>query len=519
MSENENPNFEKWQDWGVSEIVEDLMGKSFICPECGNRHTMVTQKLVLRKGLVDSVGKEIKGLGLSGKCLVVFDKNTYEIAGARLLESLKEYNPSKFVFMRDDLHADSAAIGRLLIAMQEHVDFLVSCGSGTINDTVRFTSFMMKKPFVAFGTAASMDGYASSSSPIMVDGFKTSYPGRAPLGIFADTEILAGAPRKMTAAGFGDVLAKIIAVIDWRLAYDVEGEPYCPLIASLVEKAVYECAALSEELAGADPDACGKLMQVLSLTGIAMQMMGTTRPASGAEHQISHLLEMKDVRTGKTGSLHGDKVGIGTLISLYMYYRLFNQSMPGEMKTMSEQYGKVSEQNPALSRQTSSTPKQRIAMQEQEQDTLAQSLASSSLSLAMPEQRLIMPAEKWTTEIKRVYGSIADEAILRNESEPPQGAEWERQKQILQQSMNLYGFDFVSKIPELLPRFKSMIEAMGGPVYPHQLGYTVSETYDAIAHGKEVRPKFTILRIAERFGHLYELADEIAKGLPEGKIY
>jgi len=477
MGENTKPEFEKWQDWSVSEIVEDLMGKSFICPECGNRHTMVTQKLVLRKGLVDSVGEEIKGIGLSGKCLVVFDKNTYEIAGERLLESLKEYNPSKYVFMRDDLHADSAAIGRLLIAMQDNPDFLVSCGSGTITDTVRFTSFMMGKPFVAFGTAASMDGYASSSSPIMVDGFKTSYPGRAPLGIFADTEILAGAPRKMTAAGFGDVLAKIIAVIDWRLAYDVEGEPYCPLIASLVEKAVYECTALSDELAKADPDACGKLMQVLSLTGIAMQMMGTTRPASGAEHQISHLLEMKDVRTGKTGSLHGDKVGIGTLISLYMYYRLFGQVTP------------------------------------------SQSLATSSVSLTMPEQRPIMPAEKWKSEIRRVYGSIADEAILRNESEPPQGKKWEDQKRVLQQSMNTYGFDFVKTIPQLLPRYKAMIEAMGGPVYPHQLGYTVSETYDAIAHGKEVRPKFTILRIAERFGHLYDLANEIAKGLPEGKIY
>jgi hypothetical protein len=85
--------------------------------------------------------------------------------------------------------------------------------------------------------------------------------------------------------------------------------------------------------------------------------------------------------------------------------------------------------------------------------------------------------------------------------------------------MNTYGIDFVKTIPLLLPSYKAMIEAMGGPVYPHQLGYTVSETYDAIAHGKEVRPKFTILRIAERFGHLYDLADEIAKGLPEGKIY
>ncbi len=460
---NNTPKFENWQNLDTSEIIADLMGKEFICPKCGRQHSMNTKKLLLKDNIFEIISNEISDLGLKGKCLVVFDKNTWEVAGENLMNSLAKFSPQKYIFTRDDLHADSQAIGRLLIAMSDNPDFLVSCGSGTITDTVRYTALLTKRPFVAFGTAASMDGYASSSTPLIVDGFKTTYPGCAPLGIFADTKILATAPKKMTAAGFGDVLAKTIAIIDWKLAKEVEDEPYCPLISSLVEKAVQECVNLAGALADSNPDACGKLMEVLSLTGIAMQMMGTSRPASGGEHHISHLLEMRDIQQHKTGSLHGDKVGIGTLISLYMYHKLFSNGMP--------------------------------------------------------EQRQGMPACRWYEEIKRVYGSLADEAISRNEPEPPKGSEWEAQKTTIEKAMNEYGYDFVKTIPELIPLYKKMIENIGGPVYPHQLGYSVSDTYDAIAHGKEVRPKFTILRIAERFGHLYDLAEEISKGLPGGEIY
>lgn len=463
MGRIDYPAIEKWEKWDVSEIVSDLMGKTFHCPQCGNVHSMTTKQIRLEEDLIDHMGDAIEELGLSGKCFVVFDKNTYRVAGERLINALERFQTGFYIFEREDLHADSQTIGRLMIAMADQPDFLVSCGSGCITDTVRYSAYMTKIPFAAFGTAASMDGYASSSSPLIVDGFKRTCQGKAPVGIFADTGILANAPRKMTAAGFGDVLAKIIAIMDWKLARDIEGEPYCPLISDLVSKAVEECVSLSSELSRGDPAACGKLMQVLSLTGIAMQMMGTSRPASGAEHQISHLLEMRDIQSGKTGSLHGDKVGIGTLISLYIYNRMFSNGMP--------------------------------------------------------EQRPTLPADQWEREVRRVYGPLAEQAIRINGSTPPRGEEWEAQKKCMEIAMNRYGFEFVKKIPRLLPQYKAMIEAMGGPVRPDQLGYSIQDTYDAIAYSKEVRPKFTLLRIAERYGWLYDLSGEIAHGLPRDEIY
>lgn len=458
------PAIGKWSKWTVSEITEDLMGKSFVCPECGRVHAMTTEKLVLEEDLVDRMGEQIGSLGLEGSCLVVFDKNTYAAAGDRLMASLECFKADKLVFDRDDLHADANSIGRVLVAMSTDPDFLIACGSGCITDTVRYTALRTGKPFVVFGTAASMDGYASGSTPLIVDGYKITYPGKAPIGIFADTKILAQAPRAMTAAGFGDVLAKIVAIIDWKLAFAVEGEPFCPLICAVVQKAADECVSLADELADADPAACGKLMQVLSLTGIAMQMMGTTRPASGGEHQISHLLEMRDIQSHKKGSLHGDKVGIATLITLYIYKRLFEDDR-------------------------------------------------------FPVQRATLPADIWEREVRRVYGPLADKSIAINDSTPPSGEEWEKQKGIIEHAMNAYGFEFIHRYCSRIGDFKKMIEKMGGPSRPDQLGYSVQETYDAIAHAKEVRPKFSVLRIAERYGYLYDFAREISEGLPEGKIY
>ena len=461
--ENGYPTIEKWKESDCSSILAELMGRTFLCPECGKIHSMTTRKIQLEEGLTDKMGDAVESLGLSGHCLILFDRNTYNIAGSRLTPALARFRPTCHIFEGEDLHAGSEMIGRVLIAMTGKPDFLVSCGSGCITDTVRYAAFMTNVPFVAFCTAASMDGYASSSSPLIVDGFKTTYPAKPPLGIFADTRILADAPRRMTAAGFGDVLAKTVALMDWRLARDVEGESYCPLIAQLVTKAVDECIALSSELARQEPAACGKLMQVLALTGIAIQMFGTTRPASGGEHHISHLLEIRDIQKGAKGSLHGDKVGIGTLISLSMYNKMFRQGIP--------------------------------------------------------EQRPVMPEETWRREVGRVFGPLAVPVFQTNDPEPPSGETWVSQKKRMEAAMKEYGFDFVKKIPLLLPEYKSMIESMGGPVRPDQLGYTPEETYDAIAFGKEVRPKFTILRIAERYGWLYDLADEIARGLPEGAIY
>ena len=460
FSEKNNPGF--WSGQISLEQLRSRMGQALPCPACGRVHGILTRMIEQAPDMALKIGGYLRELGLSGRCTVVMDTNTRKAAGEALLEGLADFRPRAVVFDRPDLHADEPALGLLLAELSDKPDFLVSCGSGTLTDITRYTSYMTGIPFVAFATAPSVDGFASSSTPLLVRGFKKTYLGVAPMGIFYDPAVLAAAPRKMTAAGFGDVLAKVIALIDWRLAYVAEDEDYCPLIASLVERAVEDCLKLAADLAD-QPDlakkgaACACLMETLSMTGIAMQMMGTSRPASGGEHHISHLLEMRDIQQHRLGSLHGDKVGIGTLICLEMYRRLFGGG-------------------------------------------------------SLPKQRATLPADRWESEIRRVYGPLSSQALAINESQPPQGEVWERQKEQLEKAMQQFGYAVVRSFEVLLPAARDKILAIGGPVRPDQLGYTRQDAYDAIAYGKEVRPKFTILRLAERFGWLYDLAEEFADG-------
>ncbi len=464
--ENE-PSF--WSELASMQFLRSRLGQTFTCPACGREHSLATKMMAESEDMANRIAEYIKELGLSGSCLIVMDENTKAAAGDQLMEGMASYNPQAFVYQRPDLHADEKSLGELLTGMSNQPDFLVACGSGTITDITRYNSFMTKIPFIVYAPAASVDGFASASTPLLVNNFKSTYPGQAPLGIFFDPLVLARAPQKMTAAGFGDVLAKLTALLDWRLAFAVEDEPYCPMIAALVDRAVADCLELAEDLAGSSSlaargRACSRLMEVLSLTGLAMQLMGSSRPASGSDHQISHLLEMRDVQQGRTGSLHGDKVGIGTLIGMYMYTRLFAGGR-------------------------------------------------------MPEQKKTMPPDVWRREVHRVYGPMAERALAINPDRPPAGRVWQEQKEQLEKAMHSFGFAAVERFRALLPQARDKISLVGGPTRPDQLGYTEQEVYDAIAFGKENRPKFTTLRLAERYGWLYELAVEIAWGLPRGDIY
>ena len=159
-------------------------------------------------------------------------------------------------------------------------------------------AFRLNLPYIIVGTAPSMDGYASSVSPMIYDGYKITYEAVAPMAIIGDTDVLCAAPEQMIAAGFGDMLGKLTARLDWVLAREVIGEHYCPTVAAMMARAVDKCLAQAEGLSRREPEAIVGLMEGLILSGIAMQMLGYSRPASGAEHHIAHYFEMKAMREG-----------------------------------------------------------------------------------------------------------------------------------------------------------------------------------------------------------------------------
>ena len=188
-----------------------------------------------------------------------------------------------------------------------------------MNDVARLVSARCRIPYIIIATAPSMDGYASSTSAVVMDGGKKSLLLKTPYAIVGDTSLVKTAPDFMLAAGAGDILGKYIAIRDWQLTNRETGEYYCPDIASLVLATADRCAADLPLLFDRDDLVMTALMDSLVMAGIAISMYGTSRPAAGMEHQIAHAWEVNAILGGTNTYLHGNYVGFGTLVACRLY--------------------------------------------------------------------------------------------------------------------------------------------------------------------------------------------------------
>jgi len=253
--------------------------------------------------------------------LIVADKNTL-LASQGLLEVLKDGGFRYTVHCYEDCkEADIIQVKEVEMLLDSH-DGVLAVGSGSIGDICRLASFYAKKEFAIFATASSMDGYSSNSAPITFNNFKESIQCHAPSVIIADTDILAKAPVALKSAGFGDVVAKYVALADWKIAALVAQEKYCPNVAKLVSDVLEKSMALAEKVTDEDSEAAGAIMEALVLSGICMTLIGNTRPASAAEHLLSHYWEMKKMERKEPITFHGEKVGVGTLLIIQLYHDL-----------------------------------------------------------------------------------------------------------------------------------------------------------------------------------------------------
>src|SRR5690606_37660380 len=159
-----------------------------------------------------------------------------------------------------------------------------------------------------------MDGYASTVSPLIVEGSKMTYEAVYPKAIIADTNILKEAPLEMIHAGFGDILGKYTSLTDWKLSKIINNEYYCQTTVNLVEKAREKCVENAERIKNRDEKIIRQLTEALIVSGIAIGFIGYSRPASGAEHHLAHYWEIAALRNNQPHPLHGNSVGAATLV-------------------------------------------------------------------------------------------------------------------------------------------------------------------------------------------------------------
>ena len=263
--------------------------------------------------------------------LLVSDHNTHAALGQRVETALREQDWDVRTVILDggEVIADESRILEVLFHANGEERTYVAVGSGTVTDITRYASYCARNAFISLPTAPSVDAYASAGAALVMrgsfqyegerSGFKKTVPGQVPGAIFADLETLCRAPRDMIAAGFGDVLGKYISLADWQLGRLLLDEPHDAGVARRLRMALQSCVENAREIGRASTTGIRALIEALFESGLCMAAFGSSRPASGAEHILSHFWEMKGMQEQRPAILHGTKVGLGTILAARRY--------------------------------------------------------------------------------------------------------------------------------------------------------------------------------------------------------
>lgn len=280
--------------------------------------------VVIGSRAFDELAGCAQGLG-AAPVLLIADDNTFAAAGQLLQAALEQSGlKTRVVLLQGEprVAANEASITRVLAALDGKEHLLVALGSGTLTDITRFVAYQARLPYLSAPTAASVDAFTSFTASITIQQLKYSLPTKQAAGVFAHLPTLCAAPAAMTAAGFGDMLAKLTALADWRIASLLTGELCDPVIYARAAAAAQVCVEQAGAIGTRRAEGVAALANSLMKSGTCMVMAGSSRPAAGAEHSLSHFWEITHALRGLPESLHGEKTGAASVIVAGLYEAL-----------------------------------------------------------------------------------------------------------------------------------------------------------------------------------------------------
>ncbi len=317
------------------DIAKLLEAEPKPCPDCGKIHQAGVKEVCIESGALNKLPhfvRKYKGT----KVFLLADKNTWEVAGKAAVAALSENGiPSTpYVLNATRAEPDEHAVGSVAMHMDKTCDMFVSVGSGVINDIGKTIANLCNLPYIIVGTAPSMDGYASGTSSVIRDALKYSLNTKCADVVIGDLDVLCQAPARMIASGVGDLIAKYISICEWRISALINGEYFCETIAQQVNTALKNCVDNLEGIANRDPEAIRTVMDGMVLAGMSMNFAGVSRPASGMEHYISHIFDMRGVEFDTPIDFHGIQCGIATITALRIYEKLKQIEKPDREKAL-----------------------------------------------------------------------------------------------------------------------------------------------------------------------------------------
>lgn len=399
-----------------------------------------------------------------GLWIVAVDDNTWEVAGQALGA---EFDARDLSWQRWDvpLHdgeehpmCDDDRVEAFQSALADAgASAGIAVGSGTINDIVKMATYRVGIPAGCIGTAPSMNGFTSAISAILSDGVKTTQPCHAPVVVAADIDVMAESPQRMVQSGLGDLISKPVSNSDWGMSHILNGTPHSAEAMEIIEAGAAMLEGVAPKLPEKDRDAVAGLTESLMLSGFAMAVAGSSSPASGGEHLISHFIDMTAHAYDLTYDFHGCQVGVGTLTSAHFYERF-----------------------------------------------LAMSPEDVDIEAAVARH---LPWDEYDAMLRDRFDVLYDAVVKHAEPGYPSADELRSRLQKVVDEWD----DIRSAVRATL-RTRQQIEdelaSCGAPIRFSQLGVERDRAWRAIVHSKDIRNRYTILHLAWELGTLEEWADE-----------
>jgi glycerol-1-phosphate dehydrogenase [NAD(P)+] len=301
---------------------------------CGQFHTCNIQYVYIEEDAINRLTEICRN---NQNILLVADENTFQAAGQKTLAALTGKRIRKVIFSGKEILVPNEAAIQAVTENLGEADILIGIGSGVIQDLCKYVSFDQKLPYIIVATAPSMDGYASNGAAMITGGMKVTYPAGLPTAIIGDIDVLKNAPMEMIKAGYGDIIGKFSALNDWKLSHLINGEYFCQYIYDFTYQQIMATLSLAEGIRNRNEKSIKALMEALVVIGIMMSFAGSSRPASGSEHHLSHFFEITGILAEEAYFPHGIDVAYSTVITAELREKILANPFPHKIFRLQRQ--------------------------------------------------------------------------------------------------------------------------------------------------------------------------------------
>lgn len=302
--------------------------------DCGKTHTCDIDYVYIENNAIIHLKDILKNYK---NILIVADENTYTAAGEKTVNILENKNIEKVIFTGKKILVPNEEATETVMKKLDNIDVIVGIGSGVIQDLCKYVSHLSNIPYLIVATAPSMDGYASDGAAMILGGMKVTVKAGLPRAIIADTSVLLNAPMEMIRAGYGDIIGKFSALNDWKLSTCVNNEYFCRYIYDLTFEQIEKTLKLADGINSRSEESIKTLMEALVVVGILMSFAGSSRPASGSEHHLSHFFEITGIIENTPYFSHGIDVAYSTVITASIREKLKNAEFPKKLFRLNRQ--------------------------------------------------------------------------------------------------------------------------------------------------------------------------------------